>query len=175
LSRSPSAVSEARISPKMRVGAKCSGALSIQRLEGNRPWLRRTRALWELNGVEGRCRAVRGWCGGAQKTTPCAREPIATRDGRYRSVWKSEKKRLTWRPDAEGRSVAKHAKFSGCGRRCHAVTVTGSGGDRSWIWAAVNLSMVAIGPPHLGQYQRSLALAVEACCVACGCGVEPSN
>src|SRR6266404_2029679 len=34
-------------------------------------------------------------------------------------------------------------------------------------------STTAIGPPHLGQDQRSLGLAVEACCSVCG--VPPSS
>src|SRR5207245_10776740 len=43
-----SAVSEARVG-KMRPRARWDCALSIQRLEGSRPWLRRTRALWGFN------------------------------------------------------------------------------------------------------------------------------
>ena len=35
--------------------------------------------------------------------------------------------------------------------------------------------MATIGPPHLGQNQRSLAVAMEASCLACGCGAEPSK
>src|SRR5256885_10849217 len=31
-----------------------------------------------------------------------------------------------------------------------------SGGERRWISVAVSLSMTIIGPPHLGQSQRSL-------------------
>ena len=35
------------------------------------------------------------------------------------------------------------------------------GGERSWISAAVNLSMTFIGPPHLGQRQRPLESRVD--------------
>src|SRR5713101_2676107 len=49
----------------------------------------------------------------------------------------------------------------------HAVAVT-NGGERSWISAAVSLSTTIIGPPHLGQDQRSLGPAVEASCSVCG-------
>jgi|SRR5580700_5500348 hypothetical protein len=35
----------------------------------------------------------------------------------------------------------------------HAAAVTVKGGERSWISAAVSLSMTSIGPPHLGQSQ----------------------
>src|SRR6267142_2854276 len=36
-----------------------------------------------------------------------------------------------------------------------------TGGERSWISAAVSLSTIIIGPPHLGQDQRSLGPEVE--------------
>src|SRR5207244_4898470 len=49
-------------------------------------------------------------------------------------------------------------------------------GERSWISAAVSLSMTFIGPPHLGQRQRLGQSSVEeACCSACGCCSEPNN
>jgi hypothetical protein len=35
----------------------------------------------------------------------------------------------------------------------HAAAVIMKGGERSWISAAVSLSMTSIGPPHLGQSQ----------------------
>src|SRR5438034_10639983 len=49
----------------------------------------------------------------------------------------------------------------------HAAAAT-TGGERSWISAAVSLSTTIIGPPHLGQDQRSLRPAVEASCSVCG-------
>ncbi len=59
------------------------------------------------------------------------------------------------RQNAEGRGVAKHAKFSCSGQRFHAAA--GTGGERSWIWAAVSVSMITIGPPpHLEQSQKWL-------------------
>ena len=45
----------------------------------------------------------------------------------------------------------------------HAAALT-TGGERSWISAAVSLSTTIIGPPHLGQDQRSLGPAVETAC-----------
>src|SRR5258706_6022979 len=65
-----------------------------------------------------------------------------------------------------------HAGFSCCGELFHAAMLP-SGGERSCISTAVNLSTTAIGPPHLGQDQRSLGLAAEACCSVCG--VPPSS
>ena len=60
------------------------------------------------------------------------------------------------------------------GRECfHAATVT-TGGERSWISAAVNRSMTFIGPAHLGQCQRwDESLVVETFCSAFGCCSEP--
>src|SRR5450759_1290894 len=50
-------------------------------------------------------------------------------------------------------------------QRFHAAAVARTGGERSWIWAAVSLSMTTIGPPHWGQSQRGLdSLAVDASC-----------
>src|ERR1700676_1541493 len=79
-------------------------------------------------------------------------------------------------PGAERLSALTHAKIC-CGRESfHAASVTRAGGERSWISAAVNLSMTFIGPPHLGQRQRSGQSSVEeACCWACGCCSEPNN
>ena len=67
-SPSPSVVSEARRG-KAPARARCVRALSIQRLEGSRPRLQRTRALCKLNGVEGWRGGVLGSCGGAQQLT----------------------------------------------------------------------------------------------------------
>jgi len=38
-------------------------ARSIKRLEGSRLWLRRTRALWRLNGGRQQCGALPRLCG----------------------------------------------------------------------------------------------------------------
>src|SRR5260370_5227948 len=43
-----------------------------------------------------------------------------------------------------------------------------NGGERSWISEAVSLSMTIIGPPHLGQDQRSLGSAGEGSCSGFG-------
>ena len=52
---------------KLHTRARCVSALSIQRLEGRRPGLRRMRALCKLNGAKGRRRGASGLCGGAQQ------------------------------------------------------------------------------------------------------------
>ncbi len=55
-----------------RVWRDC--ALSIQRLEGSRPRLRRMRALCKLNGAKGRRRGASGLYGGAQQMIRRARK-----------------------------------------------------------------------------------------------------
>jgi site-specific DNA recombinase len=56
-------------------------ARSIKPLERGRPWLRRTRALWRLNGRRQRCGRRPGLCGRARQKTPVAdgREGVARR------------------------------------------------------------------------------------------------
>lgn len=49
--------------------------------------------------------------------------------------------------------MVKHASFSGWRMRGHAAAVTGIGGERRRIWAAVNLSTTIMGAPQLGQSQ----------------------
>src|SRR5437016_1309714 len=72
--------------------------------------------------------------------------------------------------EKEIRSAARHrgTERYGAGRNApsnwreslHAAALT-TGGERSWISAAVSLSTIIIGPPHLGQDQRSLGPEVE--------------
>ena len=67
------------------------------------------------------------------------------------------------------RTVPRHAKNSNGRERVHAATVT-TGGERSWISAAVSRSMTFIGPAHFGQCQRSdESLVAETFCSAFGC------
>ncbi len=68
---SPSVVSEARAG-KAQARARCVCALSIQRLEGSRPRLRRTRALCKFNGGTERCGGARRLCRSAPYKAPCA-------------------------------------------------------------------------------------------------------
>src|SRR5437899_9673764 len=72
-----SALSDARFGEVVEGGAVLC-ARSIKPLEGSRPWLRRTRALWRLNGGRQRCRASPKLCGrGGQMTAGsgyCERE-----------------------------------------------------------------------------------------------------
>ncbi len=64
--------------------------------------------------------------------------------------------RFVERQGAERVRALTHAKVSYWRESFHAAAVTRVGGERSWISVAVSLSMTIIGPPHLGQSQRSL-------------------
>ena len=110
--RSPSAVSEARMNRSNDVRAGCSGALSIQRLEGSRPWLRRTRALWELNGREEWCPAVSGCCPRARQTTADAVELGEAQDGRGIKSGEAGKTRIVEGQGTERLRAPGHAKPS---------------------------------------------------------------
>jgi hypothetical protein len=76
---SPSVVSEAR-GGKGRARARCVRALSIQRLEGSRPRLRRTRALCKFNGRKERCRGAPRLCCSAPSMTSCAKRSAKTKE-----------------------------------------------------------------------------------------------
>jgi hypothetical protein len=86
-------------------------ALSIQRLEGSRPRLRRMRALWKLNGAKGRRRGAPGPCGGAQQITRRARKLAVAEKCCEESVCGSRKERFVRRSGKERRIVAQHAGF----------------------------------------------------------------
>ena len=129
-------------------------ARSIKPLEGSRPWLRRTRALWRLNVGRLRCGGLPRWCDGVRRMAPGAdyREGVSRRQ--CRGCWK--KRFVLWQ-GTEGRSARKRVNGSHSVESFHAAAMNG-GGERSCISVAVNLSMTTIGPPHLGQRQRSFEL-----------------
>ena len=76
------------------------------------------------------------------------------------------------RSEGRHRYGARGKTLSNWRESLHAAAVT-NGGERSWISEAVSLSTTIIGPPHLGQDQRSLGPAVEASCSVCG--ARPSS
>jgi hypothetical protein len=112
---SPSDVSEARINKRMRMKARCSGALSIHRLEGSRPRLRLTRALCKFYGGKvGRGRAPKGVRRSAEDSTAWAGAG-RKQDDRKKREWRSGKKRFVPRQGGERLIVQKHAEFPSCG------------------------------------------------------------
>jgi hypothetical protein len=129
--------------------------------------LRRTRALCKFK-----------WCEGAAPNCAEAVPQSATRDCMSRKLAAAKKDR-----EVRGQEVGKADSFRGKTQRygagrntfsnwrtsLHAAAVS-TGGERSWISAAVSLSTTVIGPPHLGQDQRSLGRAVEAACSVCSSG-----
>src|ERR1700737_1117381 len=61
--------------------------------------------------------------------------------------------------EGQGREIVSaltHAKVSCWKESFHAAAAARAGGERSWISAAVSLSMTNIGPPHLGQSRGML-------------------
>src|SRR5258708_30136795 len=75
---SPSAVSEARIDRRMMCGQ--AGPARFRYSDLKEAARRRTRALWGLNGMEGRCPGVSSCCRGARKTAADAVEFSETQD-----------------------------------------------------------------------------------------------
>src|ERR1700723_4084984 len=107
--------------------------------------------------------------------TPWARKLATAKKYREDCGRRSWKKGAFGRPGTEMRSARKDAEFSSWRKWSHAATLI-RGGERSWISAAVSLSMTFIGPPHLGQRQRAGESFVEArSCSACGSWAEPNN
>src|SRR5712691_11518928 len=123
------------------------------------------------------------WWEGAASSCAEAVPQSATRDGMspeagrmrkriLKSVVEELERRSVARQGTEVGSGSKHAKDSNWREPLHAAAVS-TGGERSWISAAVSLSTTIIGLPHLGQDQRSLGPAVEISCSVGG--VAPSS
>ena len=150
-------------------------ARPVNPLERGRPWLRRTRALCKFNSGKEQCEGPPELCSSAQRHDTMW--PAGSyRDKVWRRAWlkRRRKRSVPWQ-DREVRSTLNHVKDWSWSEVFHAAAVI-TGGERSWISAAVSLSMTFIGPPHLGQRQRPGESAVEeACCSACGSCAEPSK
>jgi len=150
-----SALSDARFHEEVKAGT-VFGARSIKLFERSRPWMRRTRPLWEFNGGKVGCRGAPKLCGRARRTTLEDEKVTKTQNSCEENSGES---RRTWFVEGQGRerpSELARARIS-CGRESfHAATVTRPGGERSRISAAESLSMTLIGAPHFGQSQRSL-------------------
>jgi len=104
------------------------------------------------NSIEGRG-AFEACRGGATGRNPrhCTPESwLGEKSIAKAAVQEGAKKGSVGQPDREVVSVPKRAEFSVCREWFHAADLV-RGGERSWISAAVNLSMTFMGPPHLGQ------------------------
>src|SRR6266705_2409879 len=92
-----------------------------------------------------------------------SREAGCLRKRIVKSVVEELERNSVPRQGTEVGSGSKHAKDSNWREPLHAAAVS-TGGEHSWISAAVSLSTTIIGPPHLGQDQRSHGPAVEISC-----------
>ena len=93
----------------------------------------------------------------------------------WRECLTKPEKEFVRRKVKKRRAVPKHAKDSNWRESLHAAPVS-TGGERSWISAVVSLSTTIIGPPQLGQSQRSFALlAPDLSGSVGGVAAEPSN
>ena len=79
-------------------------------------------------------------------------------------VRKFEARSLVWGNKGAPRlQVMGSTEGARSGLEFHAAAPVRNGGERSWSWAAVSLSMTTMGPPHWGQSQSGLgSLAGEA-------------
>jgi hypothetical protein len=82
------------------------------------------------------------------------RDTLGAEAGCDEKVCRSGKKRAMRRQGGEVRAAPRHVKNTNWREWFHAAAVT-TGGERSWISAAVSRSMIFIGPAHLGQRQSS--------------------
>jgi hypothetical protein len=92
-------------------------ALSIQRLEGSRPRLRRMRALWKLNGVKGRRRGASGLCDGAQQMARRARKLAIAENGAKR-VYEEARRRDLFGDKAIGGGACRDTQKICVGKSC---------------------------------------------------------
>jgi hypothetical protein len=110
LSRSPSAVSEARIDIRMKCGQAAPARFRYSDLkEAAR---RRTRALWGLNGMEGWCASASSCCRGARKTTAGALEFSETQDDRGIKTGEAGKNRFVEAQGTLRLRAPRHAQIS---------------------------------------------------------------
>ena len=125
-----------------RFGRSC-GARPIQLFEGSRPV---GRHLCKFNGVSV-MRKTRGIGGGADQST-----------GRSASIGVCVRK-FQARSLVGDKESAPRLQVMGSTERArsewefHGAAPMRKGGERSWSWAAVSLSMTTMGPPHWGQRQ----------------------
>lgn len=133
--------------------------------------------LWVLNSVEGWHKGGDGpvcWVGEEEYGWQTVMEVEDV--GGWKRFWVRVKNFFRGQ-GARGRVEPKEgSRFAVLGKWFHAATPVIEGGERSWIWAAVSLSMTTMRPPHLGQRQRGLGCWVgDAAGRICGCDMGPST
>ena len=136
----------------------------------------RRRRLWVFNGVDGRHEVGDGAVCLVGEEQCFWQRVIEVEDDRgWNGFWVRDKNFFRGQ-GARGRIEPKDgSRFAVFGNWFHAAR-RNEGGERSWIWAAVSLSMTTMGLPHLGQRQRGLGCsAADAAGSIWGCGMGPSN
>ena len=104
----------------------------------------------ETRGSASRCRGRRStWAEGLGKSCEWSRH------GTAHAV--SERGLVKGRADALSWFVSEHGDGASWELRFHAAHGGARGGERSWIWATVSLSITRIGPPQIGQAQKARA------------------
>ena len=145
---SPSVVSEATAENRLRRHQNLRRSLLIQRLEGSRPAVRSGAGSYGFSigsmvrhemGNGPACLVGEEECG--------LKSGIAIKeDGGWNRFWVRDKN--FFRRQGAGRRIEpkEGSRFAVFGNWFHAATPAREGGERSWIWAAVSLSMTAMGP-----------------------------
>ena len=150
----------------------------IQRLEGSHPAVRSGRRwLWVLNSVDGWHKVGDGPVCLVGEEEYGWQTVMEVEDvGGWNRFWVRDKNFFRGQ-GARGRIEPKDgSRFAVLGNWFHAATPAREGGERSWIWAAVSLSMTTMRPPHLGQSQSGLgSWAGEASGSVCDGCTAPSS
>ena len=165
--RNASAVSDAPPPGLPNQPATHYGARPIQLFEGSRPV---GRHLCKFNGVSV-MRKTRGIGGGAdQSTGRSASIGVCVRKFQARSLVGDNESAPRLQVMGSTERARSEWEF-------HGAAPMRKGGERSWSWAAVSLSMTTMGPPHWGQSQSGFdCLASAAVGLDCdGCSASSSR
>ena len=97
-------------------------------------------------------------------------------DRGWNRFWVKEKDFFRRQGAGRGIEPKDGSRFAVLGNWFHAATPGIEGGERSWIWAAVHLSMTTMRPAHLGQSQSGFgSSAGEAFVWVCAGCTAPSS
>ena len=102
------------------------------------------------NSIEGKgedCRVARLRCGARPSIAP--RKEASEQESMASTVVEEACRQICLAERQRGTERAETRRVTVLGKWFHAAAVT-SGGERSWISAAVSLSMTFMGPPQLG-------------------------
>ena len=112
--------------------------------------MRQTRALCKFKWAKEWGEGVARVCRRARQMTLCAPKWGAATESRKEVPLKGPQERNCFGARQSDTQCAGGAEFFGLKRGFHAAAEI-TGGERSWISAAVSRSMIFMGPPQLGQ------------------------